>query len=81
MGFFFQNPNFSIVNALFDQHPQHCISLFLGCQSGKALLWDIRKARNCLMSFDMGHLKGRDKKRGLEASLAHKGSVNGLGIY
>ena len=50
----------------------------IGCQSGKALLWDVRKARNCLMSFDMGYLKGKDKKRVLQESMAHKGTVNGL---
>lgn len=49
-----------------------------GCQNGKALLWDVRKARNCLMSFDMGFLKGKESKRCLEKSMAHKGSVNGV---
>ena len=30
-----------------------------GCLGGQVLLWDIRKARNCLMSLDMGNLKGK----------------------
>ena len=30
-----------------------------GCLDGKALLWDVRKARNCLMSFDMGNIQAR----------------------
>ena len=30
------------------------------------------------MSFDMGYLKGKDKKRALQESMAHKGTVNGL---
>ena len=30
------------------------------------------------MSFDMGYLKGKDKKRSLQESMAHKGTVNGL---
>merc|ERR1719400_1043872 len=46
--------------------------------NGKALLWDVRKARNCLMSFDMGNIRGKEKKRSLEKSMAHKGSLNGL---
>lgn len=49
-----------------------------GCLDGKALLWDVRKARNCLMSFDMGNIQGKEKKRSLEKSMAHKGSLNGL---
>jgi len=49
-----------------------------GCLDGKALLWDVRKARNCLMSFDMGNIRGKEKTRSLEKSMAHKGSLNGL---
>ena len=36
------------------------------------------QARNCLMSFDMGHIRGKEKTRSLEKSMAHKGSLNGL---
>ena len=45
------------------------------------MLWDVRKARNCLMSLDMGNLKGRPtakSRRSREESIAHKGAVNGL---
>ena len=30
------------------------------------------------MSFDMGHIRGKEKTRSLEKSMAHKGSLNGL---
>ena len=51
-----------------------------GCLGGQVLLWDIRKARNCLMSLDMGNLKGKrpSEWRSQKSSIAHKGSVNGL---
>lgn len=49
-----------------------------GCHGGQVLLWDVRRAKNCLLSFDMGHLKGKSKRRPMEECLAHKGAVNGL---
>jgi DNA excision repair protein ERCC-8 len=49
-----------------------------GCRGGKTLLWDVRKAKNCLMSLDMGHIKSRSKKRPMESCISHQGSVNGL---
>jgi len=51
-----------------------------GCLGGQVLLWDIRKARNCLMSLDMGNLKGKgaSELRSQKSSIAHKGAVNGL---
>lgn len=49
-----------------------------GCHGGQVLLWDVRRAKNCLLSFDMGHLRGKAKRRKREECLAHKGSVNGL---
>lgn len=58
--------------------PRSSSILASGCHAGKVLLWDVRKARNCLMSFDMGNLRGKANRRAVEASIAHKGSVNGL---
>ena len=62
----------------FQWSPNLSSILASGCLDGKALLWDVRKARNCLMSFDMGNIQGKEKKRSLEKSMAHKGSLNGL---
>ena len=37
--------------------PNFSSILASGCLEGKALLWDVRKAKNCLMSLDMGNIK------------------------
>ena len=70
--------NYYFLFFAFQWSPNLSSILASGCLDGKALLWDVRKARNCLMSFDMGNIQGKEKKRSLEKSMAHKGSLNGL---
>ena len=51
-----------------------------GCLGGKLLLWDVRKARNCLMNFDFANLKAGTQGRKMctptsaTSAKAHKGT-------
>ena len=56
----------------------YILTFFIGPKINKIWLLCKKKARNCLMSFDMGHIRGKEKRRSLEKSMAHKGSLNGL---
>ena len=53
--------------------------LVSGDHEGKALVWDVRRAKSCLSSLDFDKIKKSDnKKSGKKSGFAHKGCANGI---